>query len=76
MSTHSARQQVLIETYWNVNTATTGNKYVYQNVLIETYWNVNIPGLRDMRENSGVLIETYWNVNVYCHKSGFCIYQY
>ena len=32
---------VLIETYWNVNSATTGNKYVYQNVLIETYWNVN-----------------------------------
>ena len=33
--------EVLIETYWNVNTVAGGVDYASSVVLIETYWNVN-----------------------------------
>ena len=34
--------QVLIETYWNVNSLYWNGSVMYHKVLIETYWNVNI----------------------------------
>ena len=55
--------EVLIETYWNVNSLTAVGSSSRERVLIETYWNVNT--LEDVIEQTGttVLIETYWNVN-------------
>ena len=37
-----SEERVLIETYWNVNTAEQEYDEIKVPVLIETYWNVNI----------------------------------
>ena len=38
----AAKPKVLIETYWNVNSADAAAAWRGERVLIETYWNVNI----------------------------------
>ena len=55
---------VLIETYWNVNTALYTALTAIETVLIETYWNVNVFYFGRLRRSYKVLIETYWNVNI------------
>ena len=41
LTPHHLRFDVLIETYWNVNTSVAVRPVAAEYVLIETYWNVN-----------------------------------
>ena len=56
------RNDVLIETLWNVKMFTV-EQYTYKaSVLIETLWNVKQKVERYIRCRKCVLIETLWNV--------------
>ena len=55
--------QVLIDTWWNVNIAITIMVIWYLSVLIDTWWNVNTNKLGAGVEAVEVLIDTWWNVN-------------
>ena len=48
-------KQVLIETYWNVNTLLRKIPRSLKKVLIETYWNVNIYTREIYYDNDGCI---------------------
>ena len=62
LTPHHLRFDVLIETYWNVNTSVAVRPVAAEYVLIETYWNVNMGKHYGYGLSQWVLIETYWNV--------------
>ena len=55
--------EVLIDTWWNVNTITNTRSATEQMVLIDTWWNVNVKPLATVSLGLTVLIDTWWNVN-------------
>ncbi len=63
--------EVLIETYWNVNTRVQELLDASIAVLIETYWNVNKAYRTRNITTIAVLIETYWNVNAMSRLMGW-----
>ena len=57
--------EVLIDTWWNVNTSDNFQVSSADKVLIDTWWNVNTLQSIDAKTDSTVLIDTWWNVNMY-----------
>ena len=56
--------QVLIDTWWNVNRVKAKVFEEGKPVLIDTWWNVNTEKKLSSLETIEVLIDTWWNVNV------------
>ena len=65
--TMSALSVVLIDTWWNVNSASVFSVTIKVMVLIDTWWNVNLQEQKNYIKKVIVLIDTWWNVNV-CSK--------
>ena len=59
-----AKNKVLIEAYWNVNSLYNYITTLQTVVLIEAYWNVNSFQNQNQNYSNQVLIEAYWNVNL------------
>ena len=57
------RENVLIDTWWNVNSNKLGAGVEAVEVLIDTWWNVNKYGFVSVPCQYIVLIDTWWNVN-------------
>ena len=55
---------VLIDTWWNVNSAERAHFNVISKVLIDTWWNVNSELVSQLEYIHEVLIDTWWNVNI------------
>ena len=55
---------VLIDTWWNVNMSICSLVKLSPTVLIDTWWNVNFHSLDLQLRLFLVLIDTWWNVNV------------
>ena len=56
-------ENVLIDTWWNVNFSSNQASSLPLTVLIDTWWNVNHLRLSRERGCIFVLIDTWWNVN-------------
>ena len=56
---------VLIDTWWNVNLQKPCSPLLVKCVLIDTWWNVNINFSGKMAQMTTVLIDTWWNVNLF-----------
>ena len=55
--------QVLIDTWWNVNSNYILAEFEDVIVLIDTWWNVNLSSVCLSLKAVVVLIDTWWNVN-------------
>ena len=69
-------EEILIETYWNVNTRIARQINEMGIILIETYWNVNLSSWTKDEVKTFILIETYWNVNTYVRGVDYLGYRY
>ena len=58
-------RQVLIDTWWNVNSGRGSDTDMTSTVLIDTWWNVNLISDEEGIISFPVLIDTWWNVNCY-----------
>ena len=56
---------ILIDTWWNVNTFSSGSGSSAGAVLIDTWWNVNSAHSFTFARHKCVLIDTWWNVNTF-----------
>ena len=70
-----AEEQVLIDTWWNVNDVLRSMHLQVFHVLIDTWWNVNCIFIIKKDNNKKVLIDTWWNVN-HGKRIAFCNSSY